>query len=390
MNLRKTNLWYRLSNSPFLRGLISLPLLKDLFYFIFPPSNFLGIPIFLGPKGFFYKLKEKKVNYVVLRWFENLPSLKGISDIDILVEDIYFQEIRSNLTRFPLFSCISVDLSIMSAPQKLINYIPYYPHNLAEQILKNSYYLKGYIKVPNTKLYFWSLAYHTLYHKGFKSNIDSKYNGMYDNFNFNSKYLKQLEKLSKLDSELPAILPNTTLENIHQILGVVNWVPTLDTLYKLKEKNEWIASYLADEESNMLSSVNDKLVVFFVRESNSHQVERIEKFIIEAGLTKPLTIKLNPEEIKIATKSVRGNSWPVNDGGPPSHLIITSLQNAIRKPYIEVVGSLKKKIRTDNILRSAGKKFGFSNVVHSSDSGILAYHYISIIKPSVLKSIISF
>ena len=60
-------------------------------------------------------------------------------------------------------------------------------------------------------------------------------------------------------------------------MEIGNWVPTLDTLYKLRDKNEWIASYLADEESNMGNSINDKLVVFFVRESNSHQIERIEK-----------------------------------------------------------------------------------------------------------------
>ena len=58
-------------------------------------SRFLGSPVnerryidySLGVSGFLENLKKNSVNYVALRWFDDLPDVAPGEDIDILVAD---------------------------------------------------------------------------------------------------------------------------------------------------------------------------------------------------------------------------------------------------------------------------------------------------------------
>ena len=173
LKIRDTYLWYILSKNKYLRKILDIKILRYTFDFFLPSESYKGIPIKIGVEKFFKKLKEQKINYVVLRNFENLPNHHFNSDIDFLVADYDYIKFLRLITRKPSKSLIRIDISILYTSKEKIIGIPLYQQKIGFDLLNSSYFNEKGIKIPEHSLYFWSYLYHTVISKGLKSKIQS-------------------------------------------------------------------------------------------------------------------------------------------------------------------------------------------------------------------------
>ena len=113
---------------------------------------------------------DRGIRYTVLRWFEDIPYLTKGDDVDMLVHDDDLAKIKDLFVILPtgipcdIYAC---RLSPDQAPQRRL------PLSL-EAGSGNSgyqYSVQGYYRVPDTKHYFLSLAYHAVYHKAEPSGL---------------------------------------------------------------------------------------------------------------------------------------------------------------------------------------------------------------------------
>ena len=381
LKIRDTYLWYILSKNKYLRKILDIKILRYTFDFFLPSESYKGIPINIGVEKFFKKLKEQKINYVVLRNFENLPNHHFNSDIDFLVADYDYIKFLRLITRKPSKSLIRIDISILYTSKEKIIGIPLYQQKIGFDLLNSSYFNEKGIKIPEHSLYFWSYLYHTVISKGLKSKIQStvlKTTTVLGKDGQN-KYLSKLKRLSTSIETVPKIKSNTTLEFLFTILEKSPYLPNQDTLFKFSHKNLWLESFLVDKEKIGSINLPIGLIIFFVRSANFDQVNNIKEVIENFTENKSLFFNLNKSQIDTCSKKIRGSNWSDNDGGLPSHIIIANLRIQNDLEYIKNSKKIKEFLRSKKKF-SRTKLCNTSKVVHSSDNNLLAFHYLKILK----------
>src|SRR5690554_3333208 len=125
----------------------------------------------IGRMEFFEILNERKVEYVLLRWWENLPEIPEGEDMDILIKDEHRDLIQDLLTYRDNRTGLKCDFYTLTGS----NYgshrgLPYFQSNLAYNLLKNRKLYRG-AYVPSPTEHFASLAYHAIFHKGIGSGL---------------------------------------------------------------------------------------------------------------------------------------------------------------------------------------------------------------------------
>jgi hypothetical protein len=344
------------------------------------------IPPVLGIKSFFYELKERGINYVVLRWFENLPSVDFNEDIDILIDDNSIEKFEQIINKEP--GIVPMDVYSLSGR---VGYdyskIAYYQPMIAKIILDEKILWNNTYYVPNKENYFLSLAYHALYHKGIKSGINTKFDILVEK-NPEHDYQKFLENLKQ---EL-GLSVNINLEDLDYFLDKKNWKPPIDTLRRLSKRNKWIRYILPKGDKNYLNL--NGLCMFLIRERAIElKLEKeIEKMIFDEGFTVLLKQKLNKNQVKLAKEHMRGGNWdkgpfPVS-GGDPSLMIVAYDVNPIKPNEVErrqFPGLGNKRIlvkhRIREILNNSFPQIEYSNMIHSSDNVDETLEYIDILVP---------
>ncbi len=378
LKIRETDFWIGLTKNKYLQKILKIRLFRFFFDLLLPSEDTLGIPIRLGTKGFFKKINELNINYVVLRDFEDLPAKSNASDIDFLVADYDYLRFMKLVSRRPSLSTFRIDVSVAFTNKKNIIGIPEYTFQLANNSLK--FKKKNFINQPSDYFYYWTYLFHTVIHKGNDSLIAS--NILKRSTDFHSKnrnkYLYRLSQLSKKDIKLPKVNSNCTLEDLFMILEKSPYMPNLDTLFKYSYNNLWLETFLADWIKFEDFELPPGLVVFFIRSSNSNQSEEIENQIKHFSKNKTHRFKLSDEQIETCSKSVRGSNWPKKDGGLPSDIVITNLKLKDKNSYLKEVDFIKSDLRAKKVFMQT-KDCKFSNVVHSSDNSILAAHYLNIL-----------
>ena len=381
LKIRDTYLWYILSKNKYLRKILSIKILRYTFDLFLPSESYQGIPINIGVVDFFKKLKEQKINYVVLRNFENLPNHHFDSDIDFLVADYDYIKFLKLITRKPSKGLIPIDINIVYTSKEKIIGLPLYQQQIGFDLLNSSYFNEKGIKIPKHPLYFWSYLYHTVISKGLKSKIQStvlKTTTVLEKDRQN-KYLSKLQQLSTSIETVPEITSNTTLECLFSILEKSLYLPNQDTLFKLSHKNLWLESFLVAREKIGSINLPIGLIIFFVRSANFDQVNNIKEVIQKFTKNDSLFFNLDKSQIDICLKKIRGSNWSDLDGGLPSHIIITKMRIKNDSDYIITAKNIKEFLRSK-------KKFSrtllckTSQVVHSSDNNLLAFHYLKILK----------
>ena len=131
---------------------------------------------FLSPgatvEAFFADLEKQCANYVVLRWFEDLPRLHSGQDLDLLVGDESLDAVFQLLSPWPIGH--PVDVHSVQAPVR-IDRPPWcgkhwtlpspYPAHRAKEILSNKRLLRDLCRVPGKVDHFMSLAAHVSFVK---------------------------------------------------------------------------------------------------------------------------------------------------------------------------------------------------------------------------------
>jgi hypothetical protein len=340
----------------------------------------------------FSELNELRCRYVVLRWFETLPSVEKGEDVDLLVDNEHLLVLRGRLsygfTERLLRRKLKLDIHSVYPPAKRV---AYYPPHLASKILENSVIHPSGARVPCPEDHFFSLAFHALYHKGLSSGIPMTASDAGPSAAQN----KYVRTLSALAAELGYDIA-ITLVDLDRFLGEHDWRPSLDYIEKASPRDAW-RSKLIDQEHSELPHVPG-LAVFLLREEALARPDSVDfaNSVLEREGFNILAAKVIEPEIRASIASeLRGGDWGTGpnkkSGGGPAAIIV-ALDVFPRKP----TGRLQRKQPDlENILIASCKSQirawwngGLSesercNIVHSSDHSRQAIAYIRVAAPEL-------
>ncbi|WP_377887508.1 hypothetical protein [Alkalihalobacillus sp. R86527] len=337
---------------------------------------------------FIDKLDKENIEYIVLRWFETLPEIKDGEDIDILVADKDLYKIQKLLKKGKHNNnkFIKCDIYPESSQKR---HMAYYPPILAKRLLKSRKKHESGAWIPNPEQYFFSLSYHVLFHKGFKSGLRSNYLSVQETYPEHDyeNYLKVLaEQLNIGDFEM-------TMESLEEILNEYDWLPPLDIYFRRSKKNNWVYK-------RALSHVEDGwrwqkgTAVFIIREKGNYPnlINKTMELLNTKGVTNIDMIDLTIDESFYFSKHTRGGDWgrgPAEvSGGLPKLALIARLEKdfniqnnkeEIPSGTVEYswVKDIKNEVREEHIRNV--KRRDRCNIIHSSDNGVEAAYYIDLL-----------
>src|SRR5690554_1025291 len=125
----------------------------------------------IGRMRFLEILNKRKVEYVLLRWWENLPEIPEGEDLDILVRDEHRDLMKDLVTFRDNGTGHKCDIYTLTGSNFGSHRgLPYFQFNLAKTLLQTRILYRG-AYVPSPQSYFASLAYHAVFHKGLGSGL---------------------------------------------------------------------------------------------------------------------------------------------------------------------------------------------------------------------------
>ncbi|ANU13902.1 hypothetical protein B481_1102 [Planococcus halocryophilus Or1] len=346
----------------------------------------------LGLENFFEILNKRQLDYVILRWFDELPFLELDEDVDLLIADEHIEKVRDLLNE--KVGILPFDIySVGGLMGSNFKNIAYYPPYIGETILDQRRLWNNKYFVPSADHHMLSLMYHAVYHKGEKSGIPAKSGGLVQQIPQDHDYPGILKRLA---NETGHQLDEISLEYFHHFLEEKGWAPSTDTIRKLiGVSGKWLESIIKSSEHNF--EKDGELMVFVVREwADERQLtDKIIDWFERNGLCLIRAITLDEEQKRNATQNLRGGNWgqgpwPVS-GGKPSTLLVMydyhpkPLPAKMKKKYPHVSNQhylLKELLRSD--INFALSKEQRANPLHSADDEIEALDYIAAVAPDLL------
>ena len=347
------------------------------------------IPKKLGVLYFLQWLKDEKINYIVLRFFEHLPELhREAGDLDLLISDEdrpkvidHLRSVRDQVSEDA--GDIRVGLHSVSGETGTI---PYYPPPLARGMLERAISGPAGSLVPSPKDALLSMMYHALYHskKGYASGIPSSLSKHTDGHPENDYAGLIMKKASLLDLDV-----GKTMEDMDIFLAGEGWRPKIDTLAKIAETNAWVRDrFFANTQK-----CAEGLAVFVLREWAVRA--RLEHAFIDEiareGFIVLQTKILSTVQKQYVRDHFRGGTWGSDKNGetelwqPAAVLVLIDPQCAsLPKSY--AVGFENYRIR--KLKERLRKKFdGKRSSVHSTDNTLESWDYIEACFSDELKQI---
>jgi hypothetical protein len=388
--MRRTALWWLLRRSATLRRTKKFVKRRIV-------DRPLGVPASLGVDGLIAELDRRGCRYVVLRWFDDLPRVDPEGDIEILVEDEHAPVVRSLLTRWRRRVVPCDVYSVHGGPGFAYHRYAYFPPAVASQILDRAVRHSSGAYVPCPEDHFYSLAFYTLYHRGFRSGLPVSRTegprGRDDRHDY-------AEVLRSLAAVIGLSVP-ITMADLDRELERRGWRPPPDTMLKWAVRNPWCRMQVQDVFGEEPSPPG--LTVFFVREaaSNDEAVEKIEDELLRWGFRHLASLRLDEDEAERASRLVRGGNWGrgpwPKSGGPPRVLVVAvdpsptppSAKLLERHPGVDNgrIFDLKQRIRrTWNDRQHADDR---CNIVHTSDSAAHAVHYLRLVAPARVDALVA-
>ena len=193
------------------------------------------IPAGLGVEGFFAALQEASARCIVLRWFEDLPAVLPGEDLDMLVMDEDLAKLSGHLDNYS--GAVPCDIySVAGTPGTLYKNQPYYPRQLAEQMIARRELFKGLYPVPCAEDHFYGLAYHAVYHKGSASGLRFRLAEIVPVEQPDHDYYGALASLGQsLGLEV-----GITLDDLDSFLAGAGFRPSGEVLRALGKSNRWV------------------------------------------------------------------------------------------------------------------------------------------------------
>lgn len=333
---------------------------------------------------FFRTLEEHGVRYAVLRWFETLPHVDPGEDVDLLVADGHLEFVHTLLRPRPgRPGSQAFDVYTVSGlpGTDFGGGVPYYPPQFAHDLLDDTVMMRGFCRVPSPLHHFQSLAYHAVYHKGYRSGllpadgVDLRLAPT--DHDYEAVLTELAERLG-----MPAV---PTLDRLDGILADAGLRPPLDTLERLAPGNPWIHDrFFADLPD--VDPLWHGLAVFVVRERAAEHVDLIADELNRHGFEVLEVLPLDPRQREAARRRIRGGNWErgpwqVSGGGPATYVLAYDVApwrdrdgasgNNLRIP------EAKAKVR-DRLLDAipAAEQY---NPLHSSDNPRQALDYLDVL-----------
>lgn len=328
----------------------------------------------IGIEGFIDFLNSKVKDYVIVRFFENLPNLyrKG-GDLDIIVSDEKWKLVRDFLFQNP--GNILIDMYGITKPSNGVM-LPYYPPHLSAKMIKGHKIGPAGAKVPNDNDYLNSFIYHCVYHKGFTSGINSKNITSDYKLTPDNNYHEKVRELFKLNNVSHG---DINLENLDEYMSKVGWRPQSDTLSFISLINPWLKIYLKNE---ILKNEIGLSVIILKNKFKDENINSFKKFLISKNFLIIKDFELVGNNLKNATNILRGGNWLSEVNGDTDYLpwyffIVkdnTSTYKILRKLNINSnsIRILKNQLRDKFDL----DKF---SMIHATDNTTQAVEYIELI-----------
>lgn len=342
----------------------------------------------------FRRLREERVNYLVLRWFEDFPVKEPGKDIDLLVADDHVALLQRVTQESP--GIIECEIySVSGLPGTDYRETAHFPPQLAEGMLKRAVWWRQWYRVPCPEDHFLGLAFHALYHKGEQSGIPSSTAFQTTKLPTHdyTAVLRQMARSLGLDIEI-------TLEGLNEYLHSRGLRPNLDTLGRFAPSNAWVRQYAA-----ALAKENDVGVGvcnFYIRQRAlelGYQENIIQRLQAE-GFSVLTSLVLTEAQRELLASTVRGGNWSrgpwPKSGGKPAMLVVAFDPDPISPPERTLqrhpsldnarVLSIKKRIRTE--LSDRLPVDDRCNLLHSSDNGAEAVECLKTVIPGEVSSLL--
>lgn len=339
-----------------------------------------------------------EIRYVVLRWFETLPDLRDGEDIDILVADDSVEQVLSVVQgrRTEGIPC-----DVYSASGRLgtkYKGVPYYPPHLANEILDNAERYQDRIPVPSRKHYFYSLAYHAVFHKGRRSDLHKSSEERRESETGTSTH-SHFHTLCRLRDEL-GIDVSVNFSSLAEFLREQSWEPGLDLMRKLGESNGWVKQLYEKRasKSNLISGLS----VFVLRNWAVRKgwaptlIVRLQQL----GFVVLMVHELTGDRHDVARRHLRGGNWgtsrefPVNSGGPAMLIVLLDpAPKPIRKrdrrqyPHMSNGRVIDAKRELRQMMNQKRRRDALINSLHTSDDEAEALYYIELIVPETVPAL---
>ena len=314
------------------------------------------------------------LDYIILRWFYNLPVIDEGEDIDILINDEDYYEMEKYMQhektdyKFDIYRVSYCDWA---------RKMPYIHPEFAKTLLMNKILYKSLYQVPNDYFYFMVVIYHIVYHKGIDSNI--RINNK-EKLNEDNRYVKELNYIINRDSKIKSITNHDefSLSYFHELLFKNGYSPNIEYIRMFSRKNK-TCPFLKSLYN--FTEFNSELLTVFVFRSLCHDMDFIKssiKKIVETGFH-ILDIRSNNGKLNETRCSNWGSPYPICGGTP--HIIVIGFLKSGKYEIIDVSGfkqykiiyNLKCEIRDD-----FNQKYNIkTNILHSSDDYLDSKLYIN-------------
>lgn len=269
--------------------------------------------------SFFEILKLRDCNYVILRWWEGLPVVATGEDIDILIADEDRDKINDLLTVDREGQPLDL-YTITGSRGGAFHDTTYFSSMLSNSILKTRILYKNKYYVPDDAHYFFSMAYHAIFHKGQNSLLPGFQQGA--ELTPEHDYTATLENLShKMGGGI-----NINVSSLINILDERDFLPTPDALTLLAGVQPSLKELRAPLFCNAIES---ELSIFVLRHECIEQgyLDNIKKIIVSRFKFDILyETKLSKDQAHYLQVNMRGANWERGpyrkSGGGPAHVIV--------------------------------------------------------------------
>ena len=327
----------------------------------------------LDVASFFLNLRDDQVDYVVLRWFEALPEVEPGEDIDILVRardlEKLLEFVSKDRSGIPLDIYTEDGTRGTGWGESLV-----YPKEISERLLANRILGRNGVFRPTETDYFFSLAYHVVFHKGFDSGLGS--NPVIADHDYRAALLETRGGLDVKEEVM-------TLDGLFRFLWDNQFAPTPDMLDIYTRRNPWLAGMWA----SLLDGVQfpwSHVSLFIVRERGLDMLEAIRTAVTRMGFLVVKDLTLDAHQSEWIATNVRGGNWGrgpyPESGGEPRHVIIAydpfplepTAKVRTSHPSLKNLREWHTKVLLRKLFIGTVPRSKRANIVHSVDNGFHA------------------
>lgn len=329
------------------------------------------------------------LDYLVMRWFDQLPNWKSLQDLDLLVSDEHAKQLTDAADKkIGLFPIDVFSESGISSHE--YRGISYFPPQLARRLLSQRLIGDQGVQIPDLRDAFFSFGYHLLFHKGPENKPQD--NQLCETTWLKTHYYEELCRLADnagipMPQSLPALVDDLREED---------WLPPMDTISVHAKHNDWLQEHFFSRDSDFGAGLSVLIVRDFA--ASDKMLTEIKEMLEAAGFSVLDTMPLLGARKERAMLQIRGGNWTSLATGPdmglPAFAIVASdgqprpvrgRRDKRRYPRVDnervlVKNRIREHFRKSLLLKTC-------NLIHASDNTLEALEYLEVLDHPLLESL---